>query len=460
MWCARCYKAPETLSFYHHKAQNEINLVWNKKGDELRFQIGIDGAFLVVPFQCDYCWFEVIKKRSAMSASFADTRLLGYIRRANLDIIWSRAPGTIASVKNGVVQLIKLWHDLGVPVNLPRIGPFSCEDDMGFQVALAQLKYSQRSGTTSQSHLQYDTIRKLRTSFAHVYEVSHAITGTPYSVLKNLKGDNFLLSGCPTDTRLYQMFSRGMLLRMGKQTQSNWGLDFQVLLIILDNLNAELNSNQTTTERKRQVILLGAFFVIGFVCALRGNEIFLVEAEGLCQMISRGRTEEKESFKHVVIPLLGRFKNEDGERWHVMISVDVTSSGIRVREWIERLVVLLNAENSEVGPAFRNKDGSMLDYYWVNSQFISQVDNVQMTHPHLIDPSVDVSEHFSIYRSLRRGSTARASDMKVDSSTIDLHNRWRTSELLGGRRSTKSMRDYYSDLRLTLNTRLSYTRAL
>ena len=74
-----------------------MNLAWIKKGEDNRFIEAIDGAFLVVPFQCDSCWFRCLEKREPRVGSYQDNRILIYIRRVNLDLIWSRAPGTIAA---------------------------------------------------------------------------------------------------------------------------------------------------------------------------------------------------------------------------------------------------------------------------------------------------------------------------------------------------------------------------
>ena len=191
-----------------------------------------------------------------------------------------------------------------------------------------------------------------------------------------------------------------------------------------------------------------------------GYVIFLVEAEGLVQMIDKGRIEDEEKLHHVVIPLLGRFKNEDGERWHLMVSVSTTSSGIQARKWIERLSEVLARERRGLGPAFCDSRGEMIRYAWFDEKLVEEVKRVQLSHSNLIDESIDVAEHFSIYRSIRKGSTARAIDMQVDPITIDLHNRWRTIESRGGSKATKSMKDYYSDLRLVINSRLAYSRAL
>jgi hypothetical protein len=183
-WCAKCYKAHPGLDFHIHKEQNEVNLSWVKKGEDMRFLEGIDGAFLVVPFQCDTCWFRVLQGREPRVGSYQDNRIYAHIRRVNLDLIWSRAPGTIASTRDNVKMMIKMWRELGVDIGLPSLGPWPEEDKVGFRVALAQVRYSQRPGINAGTHLQFDTVRKMRTDFNHVYEVGKAIKGEKWQVLK------------------------------------------------------------------------------------------------------------------------------------------------------------------------------------------------------------------------------------------------------------------------------------
>jgi hypothetical protein len=437
-----------------------VNLVWKKKGEERRYLEGIDGAFLVTPFQCDHCWFINLEGRESTPHSFNDTRLLGYIRRTNLDVIWSRAPGTIANVKNGIKHLIRSWNELGMTVDLPALGPWVVGDHVGFNVAIGMLKYAQKAGNNRASHMQFESVRKLRTAYAHLHANARLASDPDATSFKAQKGDLFNITDSPTDSKLFQMFMRGLLLRMGKQTESNWGLDYKVLLALLFNLEQKLTAENVTQEERRECVMLGAFLTIGFVCALRGNEVFMVEAEGLQRMINEGRRDIILENSHVVIPLLGRFKNEDGEKWHLMVAVNTTDSGIKARFWIEKLVELLKGERRGMGPAFCDKDGELLNYWDINNKFVEELEHIQQHQGHLLQPEIKVAMYYSIFRSLRKGSTARAIDKKVDSNVIDLHNRWRTMERTGGQRSTRSMQGYYSDLRLTIITQLAYSRAL
>ena len=84
--------------------------------------------------------------------------------------------------------------------------------------------------------------------------------------------------------------------------------------IILKNLSSDLEDEKVSKDEKRDIAMLGNFLLIEFVCALRRSEIFLVESEGLQKMIFKGRKESRVESQRVVVPLLGRFKNEDGKR--------------------------------------------------------------------------------------------------------------------------------------------------
>jgi hypothetical protein len=110
------------------------------------------------------------------------------------------------------------------------------------------------------------------------------------------------------------------------------------------------------------------FFVVAFGASLRGNEGFMVETQGLLSHLGDGDGIE-ETHPHVVIPLVGRFNNEVGERWHLVLLVSVTHSGFNIRLWVERLAKVLMAEGKTSGPAFCNHDGTMLGSTEVDSEF-------------------------------------------------------------------------------------------
>ena len=398
-----------------------------------------------------------MKRSSPVDGNLVDERLLELIRRVNLDGMWSREPSTVRSIRAGVAKVIKTSTNLGFVPSLPPLGPWPVKDTVGFYIALVQLDYSQSKGKNQESHLQFDSVRKLRTAASHVYEVSAFANVTTTHTFRTLQGKVFSNSSCPTQSRCFKKIMEGLLCRMGKQTKSNMGLDYKILHLMLDGYEAELGSADVDVERKRKVVNFATFFLLGFVLSLRGNEGFMIEAGGLASHLQHGADPSEET-PFVLIPLLGRFKGEEGERWHLMMSVSTTASGFQVRKWIERLVMLLQFENHTVGPAFCKPDGKSYIPAEVDEEFQTQLEKVQLSHPNLIEPSLNVREWFSIFRSLRRGSTARAAELDVSDQVTNLHNRWRTTEFLKGSRSTGNMRDFYTNLRLTKKVRLKYTR--
>ena len=61
-----------------------------------------------------------------------------------------------------------------------------------------------------------------------------------------------------------------MLHRMGKQTKSNMGLDYRVLHLLLSDYEREFGNPSVTSQRKRNVVFFGAFFLLGLCCLCEG----------------------------------------------------------------------------------------------------------------------------------------------------------------------------------------------
>ena len=65
--------------------------------------------------------------------------------------------------------------------------------------------------------------------------------------------------------------------------------------------------------------------------SLRGNEGFMVDAEDSSEkIILTGKNTET---PHILVPLYGFFKNEQGERF----LSSITKSGIKIRFWLEQI---------------------------------------------------------------------------------------------------------------------------
>ena len=117
-----------------------------------------NGDILCSPFQCDHCWFVNLCRREPNSMSYSDVRLLGYIRRVNLDLMWSRERGTVANTLAAVNKGRTMSIELGLVPQVFELGPWPLGDDQGFQTAIEMLRASQKKGKNDANYVQFDTV--------------------------------------------------------------------------------------------------------------------------------------------------------------------------------------------------------------------------------------------------------------------------------------------------------------
>lgn len=448
------------MAFHINDATTEAGAVWKRKGDEDRFLTAREGDMWCAPFQCDWCWFSNLQNRCALSESASDQKLLHYIRRVNLDIMWSREPATIRSNLTQIRKLRDIPPTLGLAMfHIPR-GPWPVGDACGFRLAITMLKASQGKGKHTPTYVQFETVRKMRSALSNAHESSALVlqnTGT----LKGDKGRPYRVTTSGSDSYLFGRFVLGLENRMGRLVKSNIGLDISILLVILKQYNKELSDTKIAWHRKREIIMSGSYFVLCYGASLRGNEGLYLEGSSLVEMIRMGQKNHSGN-GHVCAPLLGRFKTEMGENKHVAVIVNITASGLNVRLWLERLVWLLRKEGKEreAGPAFCNPDGSMIRSYELNGELHSALHQVQISRPDLIPKGTDIEGNYGTFRSFRRGSLSRATEAGIKGPDLDLINRWRKFEYSAGSRPHMSMKEHYLEIKLVLGRMLNYSKAL
>lgn len=68
-----------------------------------------------------------------------------------------------------------------------------------------------------------------------------------------------------------------------------------------------------------------------------------------------------ESPPHVVIPLLGRFKGEDFQRYHLLLEPVETDSGFEIKKWLEWVIEARRSEDTQQGLYFPTRKVSYYD---------------------------------------------------------------------------------------------------
>jgi hypothetical protein len=414
---------------------------------------------LTSPFQCDYCWFVNLTKRQARDIFDADARLLAYIRRVNLDIFWSKEPGTVGNTLRALEKGKKMSEEFGLPPVALTVGPWPVADTCGFQIAIEILRSSQLPGKNDTSYTQFDSIRKLRSAYLTVYESGPARC-LDNGCIKTDKGQILSLINSATQSRLFTMFMQGCERRMGRLVKQDMGLSFDMLMCLLSKYDKELEEDNVTMERKRMILICAGTFVILFAGALRGGEVFMLEASEFVRRRDDGRNLDKNG--HVVVPLMGRFKNETGERNLVIVLANETEGGLAIRKWVDRFTALLLAEGRGkiTGPAICDSEGFVLERWKVNGELQSMLKRVQSENRNIIPADIDVEKKFSTYRSFRRGATTRAKEQGVSEATIITNNRWRAVQGKQGGLPNLPMSQLYVEITQALTTKLRFSKSL
>jgi hypothetical protein len=451
VWCGACYTPLDANEFPIARPTNEEGLVNEEDLLSMRYCQARNGDNLVTPFQCDTCHFRNLMEREPQSNLAQDLRILKCIRRANLDSLWSVEPRTTSRTLSECRRGSDIAASLGFKNKLFQpLGPFPLEDTFGMSAAIVILQVSLNPGKYDK-HVQFGTIRKFRSAFSNAY---HASAEGQEAMVMAKDTRKMTVTKCPTYGLWFEKFMRGCHKRMGEIVKPDRALSTTILLEILKLLDAEW---LTRAERHFALASEGAFYVIAFCCALRGEEVPLADLLGMKKHWTASTSSDP---PHIVIALLGRFKGEIGENYHLLPIVTMTDSGIDNKKWIGRLLDQYSLQGISNGPMFRDRNNQRVKAIHFEPIFFDRLEQIQSMRPDLIPSNDDVVEDYGIYRSFRRGSTSEVTNKGLPPEVIDLNNRWRKFHKAGASRPTLSMRDHYSDIRLTLKQSLRYSSIL
>lgn len=304
---------------------DETGMVIVDDDDRLRFLEGREGDHLVTPFQCDTCHFRNIMKRDPVASHASDIRMLKLIRRANLDAMWSTEPNTVSNTLREARRGLRIAGTLGFRTNLfGSMGPFPLEDSFGMGPAIVMLETSLNPGKNAET-VQFSTIRKFRSAFSNIYQAS--ARGQDSSVLaKDTR--KMVITKCSTYGTFFEKFTRGCHKRMGDIVRPDRALSVEILCAIMHLLERDWLQSLSDIDRW-WLSLEGTFYLVAFCCALRGEEVPLVDLTGVQMHFA---SSIRHSTPHTIVALLGRFKNETGDsNYHLLPIVSVTQSGLEPR---------------------------------------------------------------------------------------------------------------------------------
>ena len=420
----------------------------------------------MVPFECDLCVFRKLRGNSPRHDNATDSLLLSLIRRANLDAFWSSTTGTVEKHANRLRAGIKFSRNLGLLSPYYQVGHLPTHDHCGYQVACQMLLHSLNEGRINKNYTQFDTIRKLRAAFSNQVRASNQANIRNIAVNDN-KGVYQRIGADVCGSFWFSRFISGCQNRMGQETRKNKALSTPLLMSVFDRMESKIKASESLEEHHRWSVFV-CYAAVSYTISLRGNEGFLLDLEGLI------RYKNEVAREYFIIALLGKIKGETNDKAHLIPCINETSSGIKVKRLVDRLVDQKSKLGIKDGPVITNIEGKLYR--------TRDIDD--MLHEVLIELFAERREHFpteitskvpkgedsqeyikrwySCFRTFRRSSYSRAfnSTIKLRKDDIDVVNRWRGVETAKGKRPQRSMKQNDADVEVLPQPFLRYTRAM
>ena len=309
---------------------------------------------------------------------------------------------------------------------------------------MMMLEKSLKAGRNDVSYKQYDTCRKLRSAAANVATTSSVNAALGYA-MKSKDGKILHMTQGSTQSLLMERFVLGMRTRMPQKVVRNKALVSDIVAPLLDRMEEELVDPETEDNRRRELIMAGGYIAVTFGFSLRGNEGFWVDAMRLIRGLELGCHSGDKN--HVVVSLVGKFKGEEGDRMHVLCLANITSSGIRIRNWLERVAGILQQEGLTRGPAFCDKEGYMLSATDIESVFHPFLIEMQLEdrYADLLPRGIKVEENYLCYRSFRRGAEVTALNKGLSKTVVEFVHRWSKFEQNKGKIPGFNMLEHYAE---------------
>jgi hypothetical protein len=152
----------------------------------------------------------------------------------------------------------------------------------------------------------------------------------------------------------------------------------------------------------------------------------------------------------MVITLLGRFKDEIGESYHLIPIMASTPRVLHPRKWVGRVLEEYQKIGIQRGCMYRNADGTWLKIKKLNQNLTkTRIDKHQKTRYNYSKKWCGWRVWCS--RSFWRWGTSEATNKGAPDTVIELNGRWRKSNQGGARKLNATIHEHNIDIRLVLD---------
>jgi hypothetical protein len=438
--------------------QNRLEVSWgNLQKPKAEFEHARDGDHLMVPFECDICIFQKLRNQEGPDINvYKDRLLMACIRRANLDAFWSRATSTVTANRDRARMALELSESVGLTSPYEHTVPLPNFGHCGYEIAIQMLLDSRRPGKHSKEYMQWDTIRKIRTTYSNHSRASPQ-ANLSTTALGDERGRAQRMVSDKCSSYWFSKFFSGCKRGMGQDWRPNKAMGILLIQAVVKVVAEKIGVSQIEKTR-HDWIVFGTYFVVSYVLSLRGVEGLLRDLKGITDNIHKGDDT------YFIIALLGKVKGEHHHRCHLLPCCAKTSSDINVKDWVLLRLHEKGRLGFRDGPAISDIQGKAQKCGQLDEQFIEVLEEIYEMNNVLFPPSIstkdEIASSYSVFRSPRRSSDTRALENNVSSTDIGLVNRWHLMEKSQGGKSSLPMYQHYAQIELLVEPFKRYTRAM
>jgi hypothetical protein len=140
--------------------------------------------------------------------------------------------------------------------------------------------------------------RKMKSAFVNLYQAS--VENESSAVIGGKDGKKQLIMGLPIYHGWYDRAQVGMHHQMGDKVVQDYGLSKQAVVALQVGLENEWEAAGDNAGNRLEIAQLACFALLGYVRALRGEEITKIELSGVRKYFGDGATEPR----HVTLSLI------------------------------------------------------------------------------------------------------------------------------------------------------------
>ena len=163
--------AKKKKMYYRRRRENESRHLVTRKGD-----------WILLPHECEKCWFVNLCGRCPDSGGFSDSQTLAVLRRANSDIFWSHDTSNIHGMLWYSKWLVSRYRKAGRAVPLLAITAWPVGYEVGMGMEIQMLEKLLSNGKNGRNYLQANTVGQLQVAASNVYSATVAAHFICYSL--------------------------------------------------------------------------------------------------------------------------------------------------------------------------------------------------------------------------------------------------------------------------------------